>query len=555
MAKIRRRARRPPLLVLPLGRALFDEGARALDAIGAAEDHAERLLLETQARVLFHRECGSQGGFCLADRDGGFACDLLGQLARRFGKLARRDDLVGESQFQRRLRVEHVTGHDQLARLVVPDSMRQALSAAESGDEPKVYLGLPEARFVAGDDQIAGERQFEAAAECEAVDGRDDGNRQVLETFHHAMAEAREIEAVDRRHFRHRRDIRARDEGLVAGSRDYKHAHRRVVPHLANDARYFLEHLAIERVQRIGPVHGERRNRSFIENYIFKIHTSNSAPRAFNVNPSRGSLRRLRRKSPCANNLTVPHKSRAHAAAFIALAIVIVIGAARISRAQESTPAHKPARAIFVANPTANSLSVFPDASKGNVPSLFSRTFLGQPTGITYWKGNLYVTNIGGPGGYSVRAYPVSGGRRPAPLFTIGGKQLIAPQGVALDSAGNIYVVNEGIESGDQSSDPPSITIYRAGSKGHDAPMARIRGPKTGLKNSQAIALDSHGYIYVSNQGENGEPDSITVYSPGSKGNVAPARIISGSATLLSAPEGVAVDSNGRLFVSSGAAG
>jgi sugar lactone lactonase YvrE len=249
----------------------------------------------------------------------------------------------------------------------------------------------------------------------------------------------------------------------------------------------------------------------------------------------------------------VLHKARAPAAAFMALAIVIVIGT-RISRAQESTPVDRPARAIFVANPTANSLSVFPVASKGNLPSLFTRTFLGQPTGITYWKGNLYVTNTGGPGGYSVTAYPVSGGRRPAPLFTIG-EQLIIPQGVALDSAGNIYVVNEGIQSGDQSSDPPSVTIYRAGSNGDDAPMARIRGSKTGLKNSQAIALDSHGYIYVSNQGENEKPDTITVYTPGSKGNVAPVRVISGPATLLSAPEGIAVDSSGRLFVSSGAAG
>src|SRR5271170_6120341 len=177
------------------------------------------------------------------------------------------------------------------ARLVVPDSMGQALSAAEPRNEPEVYLGLPEARFVAGDDQIACERQFKAAAEGEAVDGRDDWNRQVLETFHHAMAEAREIEAVDRRHFRHRGDIRARDEGLVAGARDDKHPHRRVVPHLANHARYFLEHLAIERVQRIEPIHGERRNRRFVKNYIFQIHTSNSARVGFSVNPSCGTVR------------------------------------------------------------------------------------------------------------------------------------------------------------------------------------------------------------------------------------------------------------------------
>jgi sugar lactone lactonase YvrE len=259
-------------------------------------------------------------------------------------------------------------------------------------------------------------------------------------------------------------------------------------------------------------------------------------------------------------------KPRARSVGLFALAIVLVVICDRTSQAQEpappatSTTSQKPATAIFVANPTLDSLSVFPLGSNGNVPSLFTRTFLAQPSGIAYWKGNLYVTNIGGTGGYSVTAYPVSGGRRPAPLFSIGA-QLIIPQGVALDSAGNIYVVNEGIESGDQRSDPPSVTIYRAGSNGDDEPMARISGPKTRLSYSQALALDSQGYIYVSNQGyvsnENpkGEPPTITVYAPGSNGNVAPVRVISGPATLLSAPEGIAVDSSGRLFVSSSAPG
>jgi sugar lactone lactonase YvrE len=261
-------------------------------------------------------------------------------------------------------------------------------------------------------------------------------------------------------------------------------------------------------------------------------------------------------------------KIRARSAGVFALAIVLVVICGRVSQAQGPAPAatstasHKPAPAIFVANPTLDSLSVFPVGSNGNVPSLFTRTFLSQPAGIAYWNHNLYVTNDGGAtDGHSIMAYPVSGGRRPAPIFTISGGHLIIPQGVALDPAGNIYVVNEGILSGDQSSDPPSVTIYRAGSIGDDAPMARISGPKTRLCYSQAIALDSQGYIYVSNQGYVSnqspyeKPDTVTVYSPGSNGNVAPARVISGPATLLSSPEGIAVDSSGRLFVSSGAAG
>ena len=39
------------------------------DAIGTAEDYAEGFLLEAQATVLLHRECGSQRGFRLTECD------------------------------------------------------------------------------------------------------------------------------------------------------------------------------------------------------------------------------------------------------------------------------------------------------------------------------------------------------------------------------------------------------------------------------------------------------------------------------------------------------
>jgi len=93
------------------------------------------------------------------------------------------------------------------------------------------------------------------------------------------------IEAIDRRHFRHRGDIRARDERLVARAGDDQHAHRRVMAHLANHARHFLEHLAIQRVERRRSVDGERRNRRFFKNYILEIHASSSTLSGFSVNP------------------------------------------------------------------------------------------------------------------------------------------------------------------------------------------------------------------------------------------------------------------------------
>jgi hypothetical protein len=62
------------------------------------------------------------------------------------------------------------------------DAAREALRAAEAGDDAEVDLGLAEAcALSAGVDEIAGQRELAAAAEREAVDGGDDGDREGLE--------------------------------------------------------------------------------------------------------------------------------------------------------------------------------------------------------------------------------------------------------------------------------------------------------------------------------------------------------------------------------------
>jgi hypothetical protein len=82
--------------------------------------------------------------------------------------------------------------------------------------------------------------------------------------------------------------------------------------------------------------------------------------------------------------------------------------------------------------------------------------------------------------------------------------------------------------------------------------MATISGPLTQLNLPSGIAVDSSGNIYVANDGSSGGSiDTITIYPPGSNGNVAPAMlingtvtsgaVISGSLTALSQPTGIAL--------------
>lgn len=90
----------------------------------------------------------------------------------------------------------------------------------------------------------------------------------------------------------------------------------------------------------------------------------------------------------------------------------------------------------------------------------------------------------------------------------------------------------------------------------NQAPIAVIAGPKTKLKQPVAIAVDASGDIYVANQaggsvvpGQKIRQGTITVYSAGSNGNVAPTTIIKGSATGVIEPVSIALDANRNVYV------
>ncbi len=213
------------------------------------------------------------------------------------------------------------------------------------------------------------------------------------------------------------------------------------------------------------------------------------------------------------------------------------------------------AACIYAAN--GQDLTVYGAQANGNVKPI--RTISGSKTGLVSSAGiavdagkNMYVTNFMNPGEYFVTVYAAGARGNAAPIRTIRGSNtgLHGPRGIALDSTGMTYVVNALV--GDW-----AVNVYAAGANGNIAPIWTISGGNTGLVWSSAVALDTNAEVYVTSnygcdRGHCGGTDQVTVYAAGANGNVAPIRTISGSATKLTRPSGIALDANNNIYVVSG---
>ncbi len=225
-----------------------------------------------------------------------------------------------------------------------------------------------------------------------------------------------------------------------------------------------------------------------------------------------------------------------------ATATLTATGTPTATATPTATPTSTPTTKLYVANlGCGGSVTVYPSASSGNVAplSVAPGNLLAQPEGIARDKmGNIYVAN---KCNNTVTKYLSGSNGNVAPIARIFGSStgLNAPAGIALDSSGNIYVSNAGNNS---------VTVYSAGSDGDTAPTSTIMGASTQLSTPEGIALDSTGNIYVVSNGTN----IVTVYGAGSNGNIAPSSTIEGFNTGLNAPTGIGLDSNKNIYVTNG---
>lgn len=154
---------------------------------------------------------------------------------------------------------------------------------------------------------------------------------------------------------------------------------------------------------------------------------------------------------------------------------------------------------------------------------------------------NVYAVNSGTAtqSAGSVAVFAAGSNGDVAPIRTISGSKtkLDLPDAIALDSLGNVYVANATV-SGQYS----FVTVYPANAGGNVVPIRTIRGTRTELRGPGGIAVDAAGNVYVvSLYGVDGTTSLVLTFGPGQNGNVAPIRVIGGSNTRLDFPTRLAV--------------
>lgn len=200
---------------------------------------------------------------------------------------------------------------------------------------------------------------------------------------------------------------------------------------------------------------------------------------------------------------------------------------------------------LYVANALANNVLTFAPGANGDVSpaavlsGVDTGLFLPVAVAIDPASKEIFVASfMGSSCGYSgaVTIYRPGASGNAKPIRSLAGSQIAIqdritqPTAIAFDRNDDVYVTNEG---------NGAVTEWAPGANAYSTPIAVIYGADTQLDAPEGLALDYSGYIYVSNPGV--EHRGILVFAPGSNGDTPPVRIIRGDHTSLGVPMAIAL--------------
>jgi len=210
-----------------------------------------------------------------------------------------------------------------------------------------------------------------------------------------------------------------------------------------------------------------------------------------------------------------------------------------------STPSASTVLSSYVYMTAAGSNAVDIFAPDGTLARSISGpdTGLSNPFSLTVDPtGKLYVVNqpLGAHGFVTVYAPKASGDS--APLATIGGAELSSPNFVAVDSSAAVYVTNTCGEAACQS----GVFVYNANAPA--GPVRTIPWTTANIGAPEGIAVDSSGETYVVDAGP--ATGQVDVFAAAANGPTTPMRIIEDdSLNELRRPKGIALDRSDYLYV------
>jgi sugar lactone lactonase YvrE len=174
---------------------------------------------------------------------------------------------------------------------------------------------------------------------------------------------------------------------------------------------------------------------------------------------------------------------------------------------------------------------------------------LNRPTTLAFdASGTLWVGNVGSNTVVAFTASQLGASGSPAPAVTLSatGGSLNNPIALAFDVSGTLWVTN------DVSSTVVAFAPSQLTASGSPAPAVTLSATGGSLNAPEALAFDVSGTLWVGNAGSN-TVVAFTASQLGASGSPMPTATLSPNAGSLNAPVGLAFDASGSLWVANAA--